>query len=152
MANEAGLSTLGITLWAAVSTDGAKVTEASSYSQLTRINAIGEMTLDPESIDASALEDFVTKNIAGRSTVADTYTITVNLTEDTIAEWKKLLGKKVCFMTLVPGLAEAIFVIATVPTMLPASGLDQNSLLTVDINCVTNDFIGWDTAIEVAAA
>jgi hypothetical protein len=145
----AGLSSLGITLWAAESTDGAKVTTAASYSQLTRINAIGELTLDPDSIDASALEDYITKYVAGRSTVSDTYTITINLTDETVKEWTALLGKKVCFLTKVPGLAENIFVIATVPTKLPVTAIDQNSLLTVDINCTTNEFIGLDTAVAV---
>jgi hypothetical protein len=148
---DAGISTLGITLYAAESTDGAKVTTGSAYSQLTRINAIGELTIDPEVIDASALEDYVTKNIAGRSTVGDTYTITVNLTDDTEKEWEKLLGKKVCFMTKIPNLTKNIFVIATVPTKLPVTGIEQNGLLTVDINCTTNDFIGLDTAVEISA-
>ena len=52
-------------------------------------------------------------------------------------------------MTKIPGLTKQIFVIATVPSKLPAPALDQNGLLTVTINCTTNDFIGIDTAVEV---
>lgn len=144
-----GLSTLGITLWAAESATGAKVTTASSYSQLTRINSIGEMTLEANSIDASALEDYVTHYVAGRADVSDTFPITINLTNETEAEWAALLGKKVCFLTKIPGLTKQNFVIATVPSKLPAPALDQNGLLTVTINCTTNDFIGIDTAVEV---
>jgi hypothetical protein len=84
---EVGLSTLGITLWAAVSENGEKITDADSYTQLTRINQIGEITVEPEAIDASALEDCETKNIAGRSTVTDSYAITVNDTDETMTEW-----------------------------------------------------------------
>ena len=144
-----GLSTLGITLWAAESATGAKITTASSYSQLTRINSIGEMTLEANSIDASALEDYVTHYVAGRADVSDTFPITINLTNETEAEWAALLGKKVCFLTKIPGLTKQIFVIATVPSKLPAPALDQNGLLTVTINCTTNDFIGIDTAVDV---
>lgn len=144
-----GLSTLGITLWAAESATGAKVTTASAYSQLTRINSIGELALEANSIDASALEDYVTHYVAGRADVSDTYPITINLTNETAAEWEALLGKKVCFLTSVPGLTKQIFVIATVPAKLPAPALDQNGLLTVTINCTTNDFIGMDTAVAV---
>ena len=144
-----GLSTLGITFWAAESATGAKVTTASSYSQLTRINSIGEMTLEANSIDASALEDYVTHYVAGRADVSDTFPITINLTNETEAEWAALLGKKVCFLTKIPGLTKQIFIIATVPAKLPAPALDQNGLLTVTINCTTNDFIGIDTAVDV---
>lgn len=142
-----GISTLGIELWAAESTNGNKITTASAYSRLNRINAIGEMSLEPESIDASALEDYVSRFVAGRGSVSDTYTITVNLTNDTLAEWTELLGKKVCFLTKIPGVTKQIFVIATVPAKLPVSGIEQNGLFTVEINCTTNDFIGFDTAV-----
>lgn len=57
----AGVSTLGIKLgWSIGST------MPSSFTQLTRINAIGGISLETEQIDASALEDFVTRYIAGR--------------------------------------------------------------------------------------
>ena len=86
MADIAGLSTLGIKVYQALAEDGAKVTEASSYSQLTRINAIGEVSITPENIDASALEDLVSRYVAGRSTATDALAITINATDDTIAE------------------------------------------------------------------
>lgn len=149
---DAGLSTLGITLWGAEATTGGKVTTAASYSQFTRINAIGEVTVDPERIDASALEDYYTKYVAGRDTLSDSYAITINATDDTIDEWKAVLGKKMCFMTLVPGLTDAFFVIATVPNKIPHPALDQNGLLTVAMNCTIDDFIGLDTKVDVTAA
>lgn len=147
---DAGLSTLGVELFAAESTNGEKVTTAASYSKLHRINAIGEVTVEPENIDASALEDLITKYVQGRSTVTDSLGITVNATDDTIAEWKKILGKRMCFMTTIPGLTDAFFVIATVPSKIPQPALDQNGLLTFVMNCTINDFIGLDTAIEVS--
>lgn len=150
--SEAGLSTLGITFWGAESTTGEKVTTAASYTQFTRINAIGEVTVDPERIDASALEDFYTKYVAGRDTLSDSYAITINATDATLAEWKAVLGKKMCFMTVVPGLTDAFFVIATVPNKIPQPALDQNGLLTVVMNCTIDDFIGLNTKVEVDVA
>ena len=144
-----GLSTLGVRLYAAESATGAKVTTASAYSLLTRINSIGEMTMEANSIDASALEDYVTHYVAERSDVSDTFPVTINLTNETEEEWAALLGKKVCFLISIPGLTKQIFVIATVPSKLPAPGFDQNGLMTTTINCTTNDFIGFDTAVAV---
>jgi hypothetical protein len=143
-----GLSSLGVTLWAAECTDGEKVTAKDSYKQLTRINQIGEITVDPATIDASALEDKYTKNIPGRSTISETFAITVNDTDETSTEWTAILGKKMCFVTDIPGKTMQNFVIATVPEKIPASAIDQDGLLTFVMNCTVNDFIGWDTAIE----
>ena len=152
MADIAGLSTLGIKVYQAESTDGAKVTEASSYSQLTRINAIGEVSVTPENIDASALEDLVSRFVAGRATVTDALAITINATDDTIAEWEAIKGKRICIMIDIPGLTKAFFIIVEVPSKLPLSALDQNGLLTMAINCTVNNFIGLDTKIEIPAA
>lgn len=143
----AGLSTLGVKLYYALAEGGTKPT--TGYSQLTRINGIGEASVTPENIDASALEDLSTKYIAGRSSVSDTFEVTINLTDETETEWEAILGKKVCFMVAVPGLTKAFFVIATVPTALPMPAVDQNGLLTMTVGCTVNEFIGLDEAVTV---
>ena len=79
------LSTLGVKVYQALAENGEKAT--TGYTQLTRINSIGEASITPENIDASALEDLVSKYIAGRSSVSDTFELTVNLTDETEAEW-----------------------------------------------------------------
>ena len=150
MADIAGLSTLGIKVYQALAEDGAKVTEASSYSQLTRINAIGEVSITPENIDASALEDLVSRYVAGRSTATDALAITINATDDTIAEWQAIAGKRICIMIDIPGLTDAFFIIVEVPSTLPLPALDQNALLTMPINCSVNNFIGLDTKVVIS--
>lgn len=149
MADIAGLSTLGIKVYQALSADQKKVTEASAYSQLTRINSIGEASITPENIDASALEDLVSRYVAGRATVTDSLAITINQTDDTMTEWTALLGKTICIMIDVPDLSQACFAIVTVPNQLPLSAIDQNGLLTMAINCTINNFIGWDAKVEI---
>lgn len=148
--NVAGLSTLGIKVYQALAENQQKVTEASAYSQLTRINAIGEASITPENIDASALEDLVSRFVAGRATVTDALTITINQTDATMAEWTAILGETICLMISIPNLSQACFAILTVPNKLPLSAIDQNGLLTMAINCTVNDFIGWDTKVEIA--
>lgn len=149
MADIAGLSTLGIKVYQALAENQQKVTEASAYSQLTRINAIGEASITPENIDASALEDLVSRFVAGRATVTDSLAITINQTDETMTEWTALLGKTICIMIEVPNLTQACFVIVTVPNQLPLSPIDQNGLLTMAINCTINNFIGWDAKVEI---
>lgn len=59
-----GVSTLGIKFGYAA---GTYDTKPSAFTLLTRINAIGGIALETEQIDASALEDLVTKYVAGRA-------------------------------------------------------------------------------------
>lgn len=150
----AGLSTLGITFGYGVeATAGVK---PATFTQLTRINSIGEVTIEPEVIDASALEDYLTKNVAGRGTVTDTLAIGVNLTDETKTEWETLIaayktaknsGLKVWFETIIPGITEGIFVVAEPPTDIPQPSLDQNSLLVSTMNLTVNSYEGFDTKV-----
>lgn len=58
------VSTIGIEFgYALEATAG---TKPSKFKKLTRINAIGGISLETEQIDASALEDYVTRYIAGK--------------------------------------------------------------------------------------
>ena len=62
---EAGISTLGITFGYGVeSTAGTKPT---TFTKLNRINNIAGITIEPEQLDASALEDAVTRYVKGRA-------------------------------------------------------------------------------------
>jgi hypothetical protein len=149
----AGLSTLGVTFSYGVETTAG--TKPTSFKLLTRINSIDEITVTPEAIDASALEDKQTRNIAGRDTVTDTVAVTVNKTDATIEEWKTLItayngltgGKRMWFQEITPGISDAEFFVAQPPSKLPITGKEQNSLLTMAINLIIEDMVGTDTAV-----
>lgn len=150
----AGVSSLGVTFSYGVETT--KGTKPTAFTILNRINQIGDVTVETEAINASALEDKQTRNIPGRDTVSDTFTITVNKTDETIAEWEKVItdyqalteGKRMWFQTITPGFTKAEFVVAAPPSKLPISGKEQNSLLTMEINLTVDEMIGSDTKVE----
>lgn len=150
----AGVSSLGVTFSYGVETT--KGTKPTAFTILSRINQIGDVTVETEAIDASALEDKQTRNIPGRDTVSDTFTITVNKTDETISEWEKVItdyqaltdGKRMWFQTITPGFTKAEFVVAAPPSKLPISGKEQNSLLTMEINLTVDEMIGSDTKVE----
>ena len=73
----AGLSTLGITF--GYGTEATAGTKPTSFKQLTRINSIGGINIEPEQIDASALEDAITRYVKGRADTGGSFPITVNL-------------------------------------------------------------------------
>lgn len=149
----AGLSSLGVTFSYGVETTAG--TKPTSFKLLTRINSIDEITVTPEAIDASALEDKQTRNIAGRDTVTDTVAVTVNKTDATIEEWKTVIstyngltgGKRMWFQEITPGITDAEFFVAQPPSKLPITGKEQNSLLTMAINLIIEDMVGTDTAV-----
>lgn len=155
MANAvAGLSTLGVTFSYGVETTAG--TKPTTFKLLSRINSIGEITVTPEAIDASALEDRQTRNIAGRDTVSDTVTVTVNKTDETIEEWKKVItayngltgGKRMWFQEITPGITDAEFFVAQPPSKLPITSKEQNGLLTMALNLIVEEMVGTDVKVE----
>lgn len=150
-----GLSTIGVLFgYAAETTAG---TKPASFTKLTRINSIGEINLDVEQIDSSALEDAITKYISGRADTGGTLDITVNLTAETKTEWETLItayaaltdGKKMWFNTYHKDLG-SFFVVAQPPSKIPQPAFDQNGLLTVTLSLTIESYEGLDTGIEPA--
>lgn len=151
----AGISTLGVTF--GYGTESTAGTKPTTFTQLTRINSIAEISIDQENIDASALEDAITKNIKGRADTGGTWAITVNFTDATEAEWETLMstykaltgGKRMWFETVIPGITKGFFVVAQPPEHVPHPAIDQNGLLTVEFNLIIEEYKGLDTKVEL---
>lgn len=156
---ENGLSTLEVLLGYAAETTAN--TKPAAFTLLERINNIAGISLDTEQIDASALEDKVTKYIAGRQDTGGTWTVTINLTDETttqmetmIAAYKtaKAAGKRMWFEVYHPDMSNGFYVVAQPPKVLPMPEFGQNSLLTIDLELTIEEYIGQDTAIKPLAA
>lgn len=151
----AGISTVGtLTGYAVETVAGEKPT---TFNLLHRINASDEISIDVETIDASALEDEVEKTIAGRGSTGGTFNVTVNVTDETITEWETLIqeykaakaeGKAMWYEEYFPSLKKAFFTKIEPPTIIPKPARDQNGLLTVDMSLTINEYVGLDTAIK----
>lgn len=147
----AGLSTLGVKFGY-----GSGATKPNAFTELSRINAIGGLSLTSESIDASALTDEVTRRIAGRADTDENLPVTVNWTPDTLTEWEAVLtayaaltgNAEMWFTVYHPKMSKGWFFKAEPPKKLPMPEFGQNSLLTVEINLVVTEYIGMDTAVE----
>ena len=155
MAGEiAGISTLGsLTGYAVETTAGTKPT---TFKMLHRINASDEIAIETETIDASALEDMIERTIAGRGSTGGTFGVTVNVTDETIAEWEALIeeyetakasGKAMWYEEYFPTLQKAFFTKIEPPTVIPKPAREQNGLLTVTMTLTINEYVGPDTAV-----
>ena len=155
MSGVAGISTVGVKVGYAVETTAG--TKPTKFKQLHRINATDDIGIDTETIDASALEDEVDKEIAGRGSTGGTFNVTVNLTNETIKEWETLIseykagkaaGKAVWYEEYYPALDKAYFTKIEPPAQIPKPGHDQNGLATVEMTLTINEYVGLDTAVE----
>nr|DAQ01214.1 MAG TPA: Lambda phage tail tube protein, TTP [Caudoviricetes sp.] len=151
----AGISTLSITLGYGV--EATAGTKPETFNQLNRINAIGGITIDPEQIDASALEDEITRYVKGRADTGGTWTVTVNYTDETAKEWEDLItaykaltgGKRMWFEVVSKDLTKGFFVIAQPPESIPMPEVGQNELLTIEMNLTIEEYKGTDTKIAL---
>ncbi len=152
---DAGISTLGVQFGYAVETTVGK--KPTTFKQLTRINSIPGITIEPEQIDASALEDKVTRYVKGRADTGGAIAVVVNITTDTVKEWEELIsayqaatgGLRMWFQSYVPGLNKSFFFVAQPPELIPEPEFTQNELLTVEMNLTIEEYIGLGDAVTL---
>lgn len=154
MAGTAGISTVGALVGYAIETTAG--TKPTTFKLLHRINATDEISIETETIDASALEDEVERTIAGRGSTGGTFGVTVNVTDETITEWENIIseydtakksGKAMWYEEYFPALQKAFFTKVEPPAVIPKPALEQNGLLTVTMTLTINEYVGPDTAV-----
>lgn len=152
-----GLSTLGVKLGYAVETTAG--TKPAAFTWLERANSISGIELPSEQIDASALEDLVTKYVAGRQDSGGEWTVTFNLTAEVVTQLETMISayntgaadtpaKNTWFEVWSPNQTKAFFVVAQPPQILPMPEFAQNELQTIDVVFTIVEYKGQDTAIE----
>lgn len=154
-----GLSTLGIKLsYGIETTAGVKPT---TFTVLERCNDIPEITLDTETIDASALEDLQSRYIAGRQDTGGEWAPVFNLTDEVIAQLDTMMtasaaalatGLRTWFQITVPNLTKAFFVVGQPGTKIPLPAMAQNELLTGAISIAIDEYIGLDEKVAPTEA
>lgn len=154
---EAGISTLGVKLAYGIGTDYSTLTK-SDLTLLERVNAISGIELSTEQIDASALEDAVSKYVAGRQDTGGTWSITFNLTNEVetqlnalIKDYKdNVVGKNAAMFLEVftDKLTKAFWVQVQPPLEIPMPEQSQNSLMTVEMTFTIVEYYGMKAKVE----
>lgn len=153
-ANVPGISTLKMRLGYNIeATPGEAPTE---YVWLQRANSIGGIDLSTETIDASAIEDDVTRSIAGRQDTGGEWTFSFNLTNETYPIYQKMLDdsakalaqdRRTWFTVWSPYLDKAFFIVAQPGGKLPMPEIGQNELLVAELSLAIDDYKGMMDAI-----
>lgn len=86
------------------------------------------------------------KNLA--ITQSGDWSVSVNVTDETITAWEGLAGTTKWFEVYSPDLAKAWFVVAKVPAKIPVPEVSQNELLVMEISLTVQELYG--TATKVA--
>lgn len=154
----AGISTLGITFGYGVETAAGK--KPTAFTKLTRINTIGGIAVENEQIDASALEDYVSRYVQGRADTGGSFPVTVNFTPETNTEWKNVIeqfktaqstGLRMWFETIIPGFEDAFFVVAQPSSKIPQPEIGQNGLLTIEMGLTIEEYVGMEAKVAFTA-
>lgn len=153
MSAQAGISTLGVKFGYGIGTLTQKPTK---FTQLERVNSIGGISLSTEQIDASALEDFISKYTSGRQDTGGTFDVTFNISDDVVTQleamisaYQEMSGESHMWFTVwAPKMTKAFFIIAQPPTKIGMPEFGQNSLMTVAMPLTIEEYKGLDTAIE----
>lgn len=150
-----GVSTLGVIFSYGVETE--EGVKPSTFKQLPRCNDISEITLETETIDASALEDLQSRYIAGRQDTGGNWDVTFNLTNETIPLIEAMLKAaatglesnfRTWFQVSTPNLEKAFFVVGQPGSKLPLPAMAQNELLTGAVSIAIDEYVGLDTKVE----
>lgn len=151
----AGVSTLGIKVAYGIETVAG--TKPETFTWLPRCTSIGEISLDQEDLDASAIEDYITRYIDGRMDTGGDWTLTFNLTSETKTGLKTMMSAsatakasnlRTWFEIYTPDETDAIFVVGRPGTKLPLSAINGNEVRTVDINITIDEYKEYDSAVE----
>ena len=153
MSAEAGISTLGVKFGYGVGTLAQKPT---TFTQVERVNSIGGISLSTEQIDASALEDKVSKYVAGRQDTGGTWEVTFNISDEIVTQLQAMIeaykglseNGKMWFTVWSPYMENAFYVIAQVPESIGMPEVSQNALQTVSMAFTIEEYKGLDTAVE----
>lgn len=153
--NEAGISSLGVRIGY-----GAGTEKPTAFTWLERCNAIGGISLETEQIDASALEDYISRYIQGRQDTGGTWELTFNITDEVVDQLEALIsaynsmttGQRMWFEVWSPQMTKAFFVIAQVPPNIPMPEFSQNELQTVAITLTIEEYKGMDEGIKPVEA
>ena len=158
-ANIAGISTLGMKLGYAIETTPGVAPTA--YSWLQRANSIGGIEQSTETIDASAIEDLITRSIAGRQDTGGEWTFSFNLTNETRPMYQKMLddasdalteNRRTWFTVLSMYLDRAFFIVAQPGGTIPMPSIDQNALLVAELTLALDEYKGLLEPIEPLAS
>lgn len=152
------LSTIGVKIgYAVAETNGTKPT---AFNWLQRCKSIGGISLSQETIDVTALEDYIMQYAEGRADTGGSWELTFGVNDDVVTALETMLSKAATAKTSnkeiwwdvwFPGLAKSFYVIATPGTKIAMPEIGGGAAAEFSVSLTVNEYKGLDTAIEPTA-
>lgn len=148
------LTTIGVKVGYAVET--AAGTKPTAFKWLQRCKAVAGISLTNETVDVTALEDYIKKYAEGIADTGGEWPLTFGLNNDVVDALTamraeslaaKSSGLATWFVVWFPDLEDAFYVIAE-PGMIPMPDISVASAAEIQVSCTINEYKGLDTAIE----
>lgn len=147
------LISAGVKLYYSIeATPGARPTTLSDYTQLLGVKEIPEINPEPETIEATTLDNIEYKTyVEGLKDLGGSLGFTFNLTQDFVTAWEKLISdstdgeaeqKKTWFVIIIPGITKALYFTGK-PSPLGLPAISVNSLLEITAYIVPTGEPQW---------
>lgn len=154
------LTSLGVKVGYAIETVAGTAPVEADYVRLPRCSAIGGISIDPEQIDVSALEDYITRYNEGRADTGGSWELTFNVNDDVLTTLETFYSdsatgydsdKATWVEVVIPGLTDGFFVKVKTPTKVAMPDISENSKLEVSAMLTISQYVGLDTKIDLPA-
>lgn len=142
--------TVGARVYYHTSATAAAPTSAGTL--LKHINSAPDVDLEPDMIDVSDTEDYITRYRAGRQDPGGDKVFQLNHTDESITMWNtmvtaynasKATKPYLIFEYWYPGAAKSFFWIGDPASLLGSNGIEQNSLSTIPAHVACMGVIGY---------
>ena len=153
------LTTIGVKLgYAVAATNGTKPT---AFTWLERCKSIGGISLSQETIDVTALEDYIMKYAEGRADTGGSWELVFGVNDKVVTALETMLAaaktakesnKEIWWDVWFPGLQKSFYVVATPGTKIALPEIGGGSPAEFPVSLTVNEYIGLDTAVEPKAA
>lgn len=153
------LTTIGVKLGYAVATKNG--TKPTAFTWLERCKSIGGISLSQETIDVTALEDYIMKYAEGRADTGGTWELTFGVNDGVVTALETMLAaaktakesnKEVWWDVWFPGLKKSFYIVATPGTKIALPEIGGGSPAEFPVSLTVNEYIGLDTAVEPTTA
>lgn len=149
------LISAGVTLYYGVeATKGTRPTSTSDYTPLSGLKEIPEMNPEPETIEATTLDNSTYKTyVEGLKDLGGSLGFTFNLTQEFVTAWEALISASTTgeasqlstwFVIIIPGITKALYFKGK-PSPLGLPAISVNSLLEITAYIVPTGEPEWTT-------
>ena len=145
-------STIGVKVkWAVETTIGSRPT--SGYSEIPDIKSIPDISMTPNQIEVTNLQDKVRRFVPGVQDAGSNLQMTANYTRNLVTVWGSMVsaaetawasGKATWFEIAIPN-ADSYY-IAGMPTALGVNSMGVDAVIETSLSVVPNQIVGWAAA------